>query len=336
VGQTVRRGQVLLHLESRQAERKLRQDLDLLARSQNALERLVLEHEAQSAADARDLESARLSRRRAAEEAQRVRALVALGAATPRDLEAAEDTAAKALADEGGAEARTGLSAARFYLSSIDAQLDLAQARAQVDLDRDLLSRLEVRSPYDGKIIQLSVSPGTPVLEDTALVVVVDQSTPILRFGVGESRVGRIAVGQDVAIYVGNTAYPGIIRSVDARATGGSETTNSTVAVTAGFTRAPAGLLPGVSARAEVRLGSSTGALTLPRGAFLTSGRGAWVYVLEANQAVRTAVELGIQNATHVEVTLGLAAGDRVIVSGYEEIMEYERVQVDPSGGKER
>jgi len=58
----------------------------------------------------------------------------------------------------------------------------------------------------------------------------------------------------------------------------------------------------------------------LPNGAFANDGGGAWVFVVapDGGHAERRAVRLGRRSNTQVEVLAGLAAGEKVIVSGYD------------------
>ena len=76
---------------------------------------------------------------------------------------------------------------------------------------------------------------------------------------------------------------------------------------------------PGQGMDVQLTLGQSARALLLPNGAFANDGGGAWVFALAAGggHAERRAVKLGRRNNTQVEVLHGLAAGERVIVSGY-------------------
>jgi len=75
----------------------------------------------------------------------------------------------------------------------------------------------------------------------------------------------------------------------------------------------------GQSVDVRLTLGASTDALLLADGAFLSDTDGAWVYVLnhEGDEAERRGVRLGRRTHGRIEVTSGLTAGERVIVSSY-------------------
>lgn len=76
----------------------------------------------------------------------------------------------------------------------------------------------------------------------------------------------------------------------------------------------------GQSIDVELMLGNdNANALLLERGGFFSSSGGHWVYVLESggDRALRRDIRLGKKNQDYFEVLSGLAAGERVITSGY-------------------
>ena len=75
---------------------------------------------------------------------------------------------------------------------------------------------------------------------------------------------------------------------------------------------AAAGLLPGTSADAEVILSARDDVLRVPTQALLEGSR---VLVLEEGRLVERTLEAGLRNWDVTEVTRGLAAGERVVVS---------------------
>ena len=65
----------------------------------------------------------------------------------------------------------------------------------------------------------------------------------------------------------------------------------------------------------ELTLESVTDALTLPRGAFIDSGGGRVIYVVDGDTAERRSIRLGASSNGRVEVLEGLREGERVIIS---------------------
>jgi len=97
------------------------------------------------------------------------------------------------------------------------------------------------------------------------------------------------------------------------------------------FAQQPAGLQPGMSVDVRLTLGEAKPALVLPNGPYLNDTGGAWVYAVSADgeEAGRRTVRTGRRNTGQVEVLGGLAAGERVIVSGYAPFGQAERLRLE-------
>lgn len=97
------------------------------------------------------------------------------------------------------------------------------------------------------------------------------------------------------------------------------------------FAQQPAGLQPGMSVDVRLTLGEAKPALVLPNGPYLNDTGGAWVYAVSADGEVasRRAVRTGRRNTGQVEVLGGLAAGERVIISGYTPFGQAERLRLE-------
>ena len=80
----------------------------------------------------------------------------------------------------------------------------------------------------------------------------------------------------------------------------------------------------------EFILAEKNGALTIPMSALYRDGDGWAVYRINDARARHTAVQTGLRTATDVEITAGLANGDRVILQPDESIHDGSRVQTPP------
>lgn len=85
-------------------------------------------------------------------------------------------------------------------------------------------------------------------------------------------------------------------------------------------TERPENIRAGQNYHIDLQLGEATQALLIPRGSFYQSSSGQYVFVVDADgrTARRKPVHIGRQNPNCYEVTDGLKAGDRVIISSYE------------------
>jgi HlyD family secretion protein len=78
----------------------------------------------------------------------------------------------------------------------------------------------------------------------------------------------------------------------------------------------------------RLQLGSPIESLLLPRGNFFQETGGQWIFVLspEGSSAEKRMIKIGRQNPKYYEMIEGLAPGEQVIVSGYENFGDSERI----------
>ena len=76
----------------------------------------------------------------------------------------------------------------------------------------------------------------------------------------------------------------------------------------------------------NLQLGSPEAAILIPRGSFFQKTGGRWIYVLndDGTKAVRREIRIGRQNPKYYEVLEGLAPGEKVITSGYDNFGDNE------------
>jgi membrane fusion protein (multidrug efflux system) len=87
-------------------------------------------------------------------------------------------------------------------------------------------------------------------------------------------------------------------------------------------------LRPGMFGRIVVVYDQHNNALTIPRVALLEDEGEPAVFVVRANKAVRTSVDLGYTNGEIAEVRAGLKEGDAVVTAGKVAIRDGSAVQV--------
>jgi HlyD family secretion protein len=93
-------------------------------------------------------------------------------------------------------------------------------------------------------------------------------------------------------------------------------------------------LLLGNTAVGTIDLGTTEDALQLPRGPYLTTGSERYLYKVEGATAQRVVVSFGSTEGSTMEVLSGVQAGDIVIISGYQNFIEYEQIALAKGEGK--
>lgn len=188
---------------------------------------------------------------------------------------------------------------------------------------RQRIEDLVVRSPIDGQLSFVKVTPGQQVAagENIAEVKVMDQFK--IHTSLSEYYIDRVTSGLPAAITYQGKRYPLKISKVI------PEVKDRLFEVNLVFTgEMPENVRLGKSFRVQIELGQPEQALVVPRGNFYQQTGGQWIYKVNADKtrAVKVPVTIGRQNPRQYEITEGLQPGDLVIVSGYDTFGEAEEL----------
>jgi len=220
------------------------------------------------------------------------------------------------------------------------AQAGIAQARAALQAAEVTLAKTIIRSPLSGAISKREVDPGQTVMPGQPLLEVVDNRQVYVKAKVSESEVRRVRRGQQAA--VGVDAYPGRsfagrVRDVLPAAEVETRTfyvrvqvPNPQGTVGGGLPTAPASgrdgtrpLRPGMFARCEITTARFS-ATAVPRQAVTDQA----VFVVRGGKAHLTRVTLGVEQGDLVQAISGVAAGDKVVITGQHRLRDGDKVNL--------
>jgi HlyD family secretion protein len=266
--------------------------------------------------DAADLRT----RLRAAESAVSVaRAQVAQSEASAR-LAARNAERARTLSERGAtpqAEADTLAGqaevAARAVAAARAAEL---QALANVTVAREALSRTVLRAPFDATVLSTHIEEGEVSTPGAPLVVLADTSELHVDADFDEADIGRVSVGMPAEVtldaFLGER-FAGHVTEI-APAVTQDLRGNRAISVRVSL---PTDLRfrVGMSADVDVVVATRTSVLSVPPTAVMGRGTDRAVYVVEGGVARRRPIDVGITTWEAVEVTRGLRAGDRVVLT---------------------
>ncbi len=305
-GERVRRGAVLVELENPELSTKSRD-----ARAAAA------ELESERVKAAADLETAKAEVTRARKVFEADQRLLAEGAITRTAFEADEATLDAARRREGAAKAR---------LESLDqTRVGLAE-----DSARELARRAEdliIRAPADGVVYNLPRKVGERVEEGQPVASVADPDHLRVRARVDQPDLPRVAVGQPLVVTFDGLPDQRWSGRVTVVAPGLREVGGRQVGEVLGEISDPTSRLPpNASVNVQIVVGEKKGVLVVPRAALQRDGERRFVWILQDGRARRRDVVVGLVGLTEVEVTGGLADGDRVLMSGAVPLSEGLRV----------
>ncbi len=192
---------------------------------------------------------------------------------------------------------------------------NLANMKRNMQLIRQRIDNLQVKSPIDGEVGLLDVVLGQSVTSGQKIGQVNDLSDYKVEAEIDESYIDRVRAGLDATFERQDTAFTMRLRKVYPEVRNGQFRADFT------FVGAhPRNIRSGQTYYLHLELGQPTDAVIIPRGSFYQSTGGAWIYVVapEGDRAYKRRIRIGRQNPQYYEVLEGLEPGERVIVSGYE------------------
>jgi membrane fusion protein (multidrug efflux system) len=202
---------------------------------------------------------------------------------------------------------------------------------AELQLRKALLDKATIRAPFQGVVGLRAVSLGDYVSSDTRVTTLQDIDPVKVEFSVPEAYARELVAGNTIRFRVQGVDEPfeGTIYALEPSIDPATRslTLRARAANPDGF------LLPGAFTEVELAVRQVEDALSVPSLAIVPDLGGKKVYVLEEGRAEPRVVETGIRTEARVQITQGLAPGERVIVSNIPRLapgIEVEVVDDDP------
>ena len=228
---------------------------------------------------------------------------------------------------------RTGLQMESLRHDSAATRLKREMLRANREASARKLSRssgrtahLVVRATVAGQLSYLGVVLGQQVAAGESVGSIKVLTEYKVRASLSEYYIDRITTGLPAHIQQEAQKYPLRISKVV------PEVKDRNFPCDLIFTaEKPTNIRLGKSYRVQIELGKPEKCLVLPRGNFYQHTAGQWIYRLspDGTTARKTPVKIGRQNPQQYEVLSGLQPGDKVLVSGYENLGDAEELLLE-------
>lgn len=309
-GAAVRRGDVLATIESAELRSSLSQAQSVLIGLRTELERqrIVARQTESRARQQIQLLALRLdAARRGLDRSERT---FREGVSNKADYETAQDNVriAEMELDQATKELNLDLETLRFDTQNRAQQV--ARQQSVTDQLQRTVDELTIRSPFDGVVASLPVEDRDAIAPNKPVVTVVNLSSLELEIALPEEYASQTRIGAPALISFESRDYPGRVTAIS------PEVVNSQVNATVAFDgAAPPGLKQNQRLTTRLVFESRRNVLKVPRGAFVESGGGRSVYVVERNMATKRTAELGAASVSEVEVVSGLREGEQIVVS---------------------
>ena len=258
----------------------------------------------------------------------------------------------KMIADSAIDDARYAVELAKIDLRNSRSRLE--QVDAIVKQANERLAKTNIRAPISGTITALNIKVGETAVASqvsiagSSLMTIANTDTMITEVNIDEADIGKVAVGQEVAIHT--AAYPevpirGVVLAIplspkqNASPQGqgsASMARNYNIKVKLADSKGLS-LRPGMTCRAEIFTSSSGKSLSLPLQAVLSNNDETtelapkkgdkkkkvevktenYVFVNKDGKAEKRIVTIGISDDNQQQILTGVTAGDPVITGPY-------------------
>ena len=214
------------------------------------------------------------------------------------------------------------------------ATAQLAQAKANLDLSQAQLANLTIVSPMSGTVTRRHIDPGKSVKDaDSPMLTLMDLSEVKMVVNVIEREFVRLRVGQPVQVTV--TAFPG--KTFPARISviiPALEMQSRTAEIQISIPNPGYVLNPGMFGAAEILLRSNPAATLVPIQSLVTRGDKEIVYVISGNKAFARTIRKGLIKDTFVEIIEGVRAGEKVVTVGQDSLKDGSMVRLTADSEK--
>lgn len=209
-------------------------------------------------------------------------------------------------------------------LDAIEARLRVAQAT--VTEAETMLGYTKITAPFAGVITRKLADVGDLAVPGRALLEIEDPRALRVEADIPESLIDRLQLGAKLRVSVGSATQP--VDAVVSEIAPAADSATRTFLVKLDLPE-QTGLRAGRFARLAVPLGESH-ALRIPISAVIQRGQMELAFVADGDRARLRLVKTGKRLGNEVEVVSGIAAGDRVIFEGTEQLHDGQAIQVKP------
>ncbi|HZI55319.1 MAG TPA: efflux RND transporter periplasmic adaptor subunit [Verrucomicrobiae bacterium] len=311
-GDHVKAGQLLVRLDDADARAQAARAMSQLRSAEAALQAIKAGGTQEELLTSRsDLTKAQAERDDAQRNLLAIQKLRQTGAASPAEVEAAQNRAKKADADVQLLQSKLNGRFSSPEVAKVEASA--AEARAAYAAAQELLHHSNVTAPFAGTVYQVPVKAGSYVNGGELLVQVANLEKVRVRAFVDEPEIGRLAKGQQVEIRWDATpgrTWEGTLTRVPTSVT--MVGTRTVGEITSEIDNKDRKLLPNVNVNVSIVSARHDGALTVSREAVHDIDGKRYIYTIADEKVEAQEVQTGLSSLTRVEVVKGIPEGATV------------------------
>jgi HlyD family secretion protein len=321
-GQNVKKGQLLLELDVRDAAAELAEAQSKLLRAKDDLRAAKAGGRSDEAARiAGDLAKAQAERDRLQHEHEALVRLLAEGASTKDELAANELSLTKANADVDKLMAAKQEFTRQAGLDGSRAEYTVRQAQSDIAALDEKVRQGQIRAPVDGTLYALPVKTGDYVKVGDLLAEMADLHKVRVRAFIDEPEMGGLEPGLAVRITwdaLPNQSWQGKTENVPKEVV--ARASRSVGELLCSVDNQNLELLPNTNVNVKITLKERENVISVSRGAVDTEAGKRYVFVVRNGLGKQTLekrqIEVGIADATNFEVVSGLQGNEILALPG--------------------
>lgn len=197
----------------------------------------------------------------------------------------------------------------------------LDNMRLNMQMIRRRKDKLTIKSPIDGELGLLDVVLGQSVASGAKIGQINQIGSYKIEAQIDEHYIDRVSAGLEATFERQHESFAAVIRKVYPEVRDGKFKADFKFSG-----EQPGNIRTGQTYYLNLQLGQAENAILVPRGTFYQRTGGKWIYVLspEGGKAVKRDIRIGRQNPQYYEVLEGLQAGEKIIISGYDNFGDNE------------
>jgi len=213
-------------------------------------------------------------------------------------------------------------------IQMVDIETKLQQAQSSYNIAKKNLDNCSLYAPASGVVGKRMAEAGEYSIIGKAILTILDISSVKVRFSVPENEISVIpsdCISKIIVSALGNKEFNGkkLVKSVLANEI------SHTYPVHVILSNPQKELLPGMVCKVELTPDIKSQGIVVPIGIIQTTTDGQkFVWCDRNGAAKRTFVTTGSAKGNGVEITGGLAVGDKIVTQGYQKISEDDKISL--------
>ena len=333
-GQTVKKGQLLMELDVKEAAAQLAEAKSRLLRAQNDLKAAEAGGKADAVAEVQsNLDKAQAERNRLQVEHDAIERLIAKGAATKDELAANELALAKARADVEKFTAVKQEFGRQVGLQASQGTLAVEQAQSEAAALEDKVRQGRILAPVDGTLYSLPAKTGLFARTGELLAELADLHKVRVRAFIDEPDLGALESGLPVRITwdaLPNNSWQGRTEVIPKQVV--PHNSRSVGELLCSVENDKLKLLPNTNVNVRINSKERRDVITVPRGAVETENGKRYVFVVKNGvgnpRLEKREILVGIADATNFEVQGGLRGNEIIALPGDADLRDGMTVKV--------